>query len=156
VESTDGSDVEVLAQLTLLGAVNLANRYGCPSAITFDPNVFSTPKTINLQPGQQLELKPVGTLPIWTITGPTERVTVNAAQIRVFQIDNGVTASLSGLTISGGTADRGGGVLNLAQGNLTLTNCTLSGNTATKGGILATYGTALLNDCILAGNTASN
>ena len=49
---------------------------------------------------------------------------------RVFQVDGGVTASLSGLTISGGSVSpgNGGGLAN--YGTATLTDCTISGNTA--------------------------
>ena len=57
-------------------------------------------------------------------------MTINGGgQSRVFQIDGGVTASLSGLTISGGSVTEiGGGLAN--DGTATLIDCTLSGNTA--------------------------
>ena len=72
---------------------------------------------------------------------------------RVVQVDSGVTATLSGLTITAGagTADRGGGLLNF--GNLTLMSCTVSGNTAsTNGGGLANYGMATLQSSTVSGN----
>jgi hypothetical protein len=50
---------------------------------------------------------------------------------RVFQVDSLVTASISGLTISGGNVGfyyNGGGLYNF--GTTTLTNCTVSGNSA--------------------------
>ena len=54
---------------------------------------------------------------------------------RVFQVDAGVTASISGLTITGGNVGysgygtgSGGGLANF--GTTTLTNCTVSGNSA--------------------------
>ena len=48
---------------------------------------------------------------------------------RVFQVDQGVTASFSGLTITGGsTSGSGGGLDNF--GTATLTDCTISGNSA--------------------------
>ncbi len=51
---------------------------------------------------------------------------------RVFQVDEGVTATITGLTISGGRAvGNGGGVSN--SGTLTMTDCTVSGNTAVYG-----------------------
>ena len=77
---------------------------------------------------------------------------------RVFELDRGVTASMYGLTITGGggNADRGGGLLVDDQANLTLTNCTVTGNAAsTNGGGLANYGTVNLNNCTISGNTAS-
>ena len=48
----------------------------------------------------------------------------------VFQVDAGVTATLSGLTITDGLALAGGGIENV--GTVTLTNCTISGNTAAE------------------------
>jgi hypothetical protein len=71
---------------------------------------------------------------------------------RVFQIDSGVTASLSGLAITGGRASQGGGLYNL--GTAMLTNCTVSGNTAGgSGGGVFNGGTATLTDCTVSGNT---
>ena len=100
--------------------------------ITFDKTVFSTPQTINLNPALgQLELSDqTGTE---TITGPNAGVTINGNYTTagpansVFKIDPGVTATLSGLTITGGNnGDYGGGVDN--QGTATLIDCTVSGN----------------------------
>ena len=73
---------------------------------------------------------------------------------RVFQVDGGVTASISGLTITGGNAGNGdgGGLLN--YGTTTLTNCTISGNSANDGGGLNNRGgTATLTNCTVSGNS---
>ncbi len=88
--------------------------------ITFAPTFFGSAQTISLTSGQ-LELSDTtGTV---AIKGPAAGVTVNAGGAsRVFQIDSGVTASISGMTISGGSAYRYGGVANYG-GNLTLTHC---------------------------------
>jgi hypothetical protein len=64
---------------------------------------------------------------------------------RVFAI-YGITAGISGLTITAGlvTNDNGGGILN--AGTLTLTNCTVSGNTATSpGGFVSVRGGGIEN-----------
>ena len=81
------------------------------SNITFDTTVFDTPQTITLT-GTQLELS--NTTGTETITGPAAGVTVSGGGLsRVFQVDAGVTASISGLTITGGTtAGNGGGLYN--------------------------------------------
>ena len=168
--------------LSLRQAVNLANAIGAAGtggteAITFDKTVFAAAKTIVLD-GTQLELKS-GTE---TITGPAAGVTVSGNEAsRVLQIDGGVTASISGLTITGGnSAGFGGGLLN--DGTATLTDCTLSGNRAITGagldndasaraylynctlmdnrarddgGGLNNAGTALLSGCTISGNTAT-
>ena len=121
--------------------------------ITFDSGVFGTSQTIDLT-GGQLELS--DTSGKTTITGPAAGVTVSAGgNSRVFQVDSGVTASVSGLTITGGSASSGGGLANYG-GNVALANCTLSGNYASYGGgVASTGGTLTLTNCTVSGNTAS-
>ena len=85
---------------TLRWAVGQANSAGGAETITFDKTVFKTPQTITLT-GTQLEL--TDTTGTETITGPKVGVTVSGGEhSRVFQVDGGVTASISGLTITGG------------------------------------------------------
>ena len=143
--------------------LSMANSNGQANTIVFGP-AFRTPQTITLINSNQLDVSDVkGTQ---TIIGPAAGVTINAAgNSRVFEIHAGVTASFSGLTITGGggSADRGGGVLNF--GNLTLTNCTVTGNSAApsqsgasfpgNGGGIANYSTVTLADCDISGNTAA-
>ena len=165
VESTSGSVVTTpLADLTLPGAVSLANQFA-DSAITFDPTVFASAQTITLTSGQ-LELS--NTSGTETIMGPAAGVTVSGGGTsRVFQIDSGVTASISGLTVTGGKASgSGGGLLN--SGSLTLTGCTVSGNTASAnntanggtakafgGGLSSSGGSLTLTGCTVSDNKAS-
>ena len=58
---------------------------------------------------------------------------------RVFTIEPGVTATVTGLTIAGGVASSGGGILNM--GNLTIANSVLSSNVAqgVRSGISPAY-----------------
>jgi hypothetical protein len=140
--------------LSLREAIGFANTDPQGNSnITFSSNVFSSPRTIALT-GLQLELsKTNGTE---SITGPAAGVTVSGGGLsRVLQVDAGVTASLSGLTITRGkTAGTGGGLYNL--GTAALTDCTVSGNSAsTQGGGLMSRGTASLTDCTVSGNSAS-
>ena len=111
--------------------------------------------TIKLTSGQ-LELSNTGGAE--TIIAPPAGVTVNGGGLsRVFQVDKNVTAAFSELTITGGggTADQGGGLLNL--GNLTLTNSTVKGNRANmSGGGLANDATMVLTNCTISGNSAPN
>src|SRR5208337_918772 len=138
---------------TLSWAVGKANADHGGDTIQFDSTVFSTPRTITLS-GTQLELS--GTTAPTTITGPAGGVTVSGNNAsRVFQVDANVTASISGLTITGGkTSGNGGGLFN--NGTTTLTNCTVSGNSATTddGGLLNNGYTATLTNTIVAGNTS--
>ena len=63
------------------------------------------------------------------------------------------TASISGMTISGGSAFNGGGLAN--YGTTTLTNCTVSGSYAANrgGGLYNLNGTINLTNCTLSGNS---
>src|SRR5262249_35108713 len=65
-----------------------------------------------------------------TISGPgTNVIAVDGnATSRVFQVNGGVTAAFSGITIQNGNATVGGGIYNF--GTLMLTNCVLTGNNA--------------------------
>src|SRR5271166_6252856 len=107
---------------TLRWAVGQANSAGGAETIAFDSKVFKTPQTITLT-GSQLEL--TDTTGTETITGPKAGVTVNGGgNSRVFLVDPNVTASISGMTITGGIAgsgiSHGGGVDNF--GTLTVSN----------------------------------
>lgn len=122
-----------------------------PAVIDFD---LKRGAQIELTSGQ-LELSNTAT-PI-EIDGPGEQaLTIDAGGTSgVFQIDGGVTASISGATVTGGNVGnwgRGGDVLN--EGTLTLTDVTLSGGTARSGGGLYNFGTATLVDCTVSGNSA--
>ncbi len=135
--------------------ITQANSAGGDETITFDNTVFKTPQTIKLS-GTQLELS--DTTGAVTITGPAAGVTVSGNNAsRVFQIDGGVAASISGMTITGGSTDGSGGGLDNEGGTLTLTDCTVSGNSAiiNGGGVYTTAGgMTSLTDCTVSGNSA--
>ena len=140
--------------LSLREALAFANIDTTGNAtITFDSTVFASALTIDLSLGQ-LELDNLTETE--TIVGPAAGVTVDGnALSRVFQVDAGVTASISGMTIANGSSDSGGGILNL--GTLTLTDCTVSGNTVTgNGGGILNLGTLSLDQSTLSQNTAVN
>jgi hypothetical protein len=76
---------------------------------------------------------------------------------RVFEVDGGITATISGLTISNGFVEYntgGGGILN--YGNLTVSGCTLSGNVANFGGAIDNNGTLTVSGCTLSDNQFTN
>jgi hypothetical protein len=95
-----------------------------------------------------------------TISAPGENaltISGNHAS-RVFSVASGVTAAVSGVTLSAGVAggfNGGGAIYN--NGILTLTHCTLSGHTATNngyGGAIFNAGTLTIGSSTLSGNTA--
>ncbi len=102
-----------------------------------------------------------------TITGPgANLLTVSGGNSTtvgtIFTITTGVTASISGLTISNGnssSSDQGGGILN--DGTLTVSNCTILGNSGTssvnnEGGGITNFGTLTVSSTSLSGNSAAN
>ncbi len=127
--------------------ITQANAAGGPETITFDKTVFQTPQTIT----GTFELS--DTTGTETILGPVAGVTISGGgNGNVFQVNRGVTATLSGLTI---TDANGSGVANYGT-EMTLTNCTISGNYAAGqgGGVAnaANNGTAILTNCTISGN----
>src|SRR5208337_2752804 len=131
--------------------VNPANSPVAPNTVTFDPSVTGT---ITLGSGLTISSNV-------TITGPGATVlTVSgggpSSSFSVFTMYYWVTACISGLTISNGNADSGGGVYN--DGSLTLANDTLSGNSAEDGGGIYNdnYGTVTLTNDTLSGNSATD
>jgi hypothetical protein len=121
---------------------------------------FAVTGTIGLTSGELLVGHTI------TISGPgAENLAVNGnGKNTVFHVATGETATISGLTITNGSAGFGGGIHN-DHATLTLNNCTISGNTATSnqgGGIYndAQYiegepeGALLdVNNCLVTGNS---
>ena len=160
---------------TLREAIGEANAATQPVEIQFNLN---EPATITLTSGQ-LELS--NAEPI-AIDGPgAGLLTVSGGGTgRVFLVDSGATASISGLTLTGGSAVSGGGVANYGDltlagctvsdnsaqytgggifnvDQLTLAGCTLSANSSSRfGGALVNLGALALTDCTVSGNTAES
>ncbi|MCX7427700.1 MAG: right-handed parallel beta-helix repeat-containing protein [Planctomycetia bacterium] len=128
--------------------------------ITFAPELFTDgtdplPGKIVFEPGNAdlLITDPAGV----EIQGPgAELLSINAnQQSRVFYVNSGVVASLLGMTVTGGSADRGGGIY--SSGTLTITNSTLAGNSSSYGGGgIYSFGTLTLTNSTLSGNSASD
>ena len=139
--------------------IGLANTAGGANTIVFG-SFFNTPQTITLG-GTQLELSTANESV--TIKGPNKGVMVSGGGAsRVFQVDASVSASISGLTITGGTTPSGsfgtttgdgGGLANF--GTTTLNNCAISGNSAAyDGGGVSDDGTLTMTNCTVSGNSA--
>src|SRR5579859_4519652 len=110
--------------VTLRDAVDAANNTGGTETISFDSTVFpsnaQTPTTIVLAGGTPLDLSDKSGA--MTIAGPgAAQVAISGANVNtVLMVDSGVTAVLSGLTITagkgsinlGGGQTGGGGIFN--------------------------------------------
>ena len=82
---------------------------------------------------------------------------------RIFTVEKGAKVSITGLTITGGSAGYGGGIEN--SGSLSVTDCTFSGNTATGaaedfaeskgGGGIDNFGTLSVTGSTFSANSAT-
>lgn len=139
-------------QMALREALTLANSHPGADSVTFDPSLSG--RTITLLLGE------LGIDDDLTITGlgASSLVIDGNNTSRVFSINAGVTASIEGLTITGGeaTGARGGGIS--SAGTLTLTNVVLSGNSAdwAGGGIYSSSSTLTLKRSVVSGNSADD
>ena len=149
---------------SLRSAIIQANADTNPagSQIRFDPTVFASPQTITV--ASTLELSETAGPEV--IEGPGAKlVTVSGNNaVRVFEVDSGVTAAISGLIILGGSISdgSGGGIDN--SGTLSITNSTFSGNSAhggalgggyPSGGGLNNSGTLSISNSTFSGNSAN-
>ena len=111
-------------------AIDRADQAPGNSAIVFAPTLDG--QTINLGSGPLMIDKASGTL---DILGPgADELTISGGhRSQVLAVSAGSKVQISGLTVTGGIAEEGGGISN--DGTLTLADCTISGNSAmTTGG----------------------
>ena len=143
----------------LVYVIGLANANTNPggSEIQFDPNVFGSPQTIT--PSTALVLSE--TAGPEAIEGPgANLVTVSGSDaIEVFNVGSGVTATLTGLTISGGSDQllSGGGIYN--AGTLTVAYAAIDNNstdtTAAQGGGVDNVGALAITSSSIDGNSSA-
>jgi hypothetical protein len=136
---------------SLREAIAYANSHPGPDTITFDPSFFGKAgRTIVLTGGPLMLTDPATT----TIIGPgAKRLTISGGgKSRVFDIQGGSLA-LSGITITGGSADLGGAVRNI-RGTLVLKDVAILGNRALVGGGLFNMGRITASGVTLKNNRA--
>jgi hypothetical protein len=138
---------------TLRWAINQANQDQKNDTIKFAPRLAG--QTITLTSGMLSIRKASGIL---TIRGPaTGTLTISGnGHSEVFSIAPVATVTISGLTITDGVGENGGGISN--NGKLTLTDDTISGNSALGGGGGGIdnegYGTLTITDSTISDNFA--
>ena len=113
---------------SLAKAIATANGNSQANIIDFTGTIWNTPQTITLG-GSVLDL--TDTHGLQTITGPSAGVTISGAGLSgVFKVESGVTATITGLTITDGASTYGGGIYN--KGTLTVQDCSITGNSAAQ------------------------
>jgi uncharacterized protein YjbI with pentapeptide repeats len=138
-------------ETSLREAVAFANSNADASIITFDASLDG--ETVTLA-GTELTLTSDITIDGDIDGDNVADITIDGDdQSGVFEISRDGIATLDGLTITGGNALYGGGILNF--GTATVANSTLSGNTANyRGGGISNFGTATVTNSTLSGNSA--
>ena len=134
---------------TLRAAIEQANRAPNHDTITFARSLAGTITLTSALPDLSTDI---------VISGPGPSVLTVARSgapgtptFAVFAVSSGAKVAISGLTITRGQFDYGGGIIN--SGTLTVTNCTVSGNSAGSG-IDNTFGTLTVTNCTVSGNSA--
>ena len=136
-----------IADTTLREAINAANANPDLSIISFDPTALQTSRTINLTSALptltgNVEIRGPGGFTVRRDTG---------GDYRVFTVDYGAVATISGMTISNGE----GGISN--NGTLTVENCSITNNTASgDGGGIENYGTLTVTRTLVSSNTSGS
>jgi uncharacterized repeat protein (TIGR03803 family) len=122
--------------------------------ITIDGSSLSTPITISGNNATRVFQIDTG------VYAEIANVAITAGQIANGNgggIDNYGTLTVSDCTLSGNSAEFGGGIYNDTNGTLTVSSSTLSGNSATiNGGGIVNNGALTVRSGILDGNTANN
>ena len=95
---------------------------------------------------------PTGKIEHCTITGNT--ATGSGGGIRMSK--SGRTLLIESSTVADNTAGEDGGGIYAREGAVSMDQCTISGNTAEKGGGVKNCGTTTLSGCIITGNIANS
>ena len=136
---------------TLRWAVAQADAATTPSTIQFFDLIVS--QTITLTQGPLVLSNTAEPVTFDLLLDQPPVTIVGNDDARVFQVDSGVQATMTGMTITGGsTTANGGGVYN--AGKLSLSLCTVSGNTAGAGGGLYNTGELYIQNSTISGNSA--
>src|SRR5262249_8478251 len=152
----EGTPPPIVGKLTdgltsLREAIGYANSHPGPDTIILDPPAQGfKERALRLTGGPLVLTDPATT----TIIGPgARRLRLSGGgRSRVFDIEGG-SLDLSGVTITGGKADRGGAALN-EGGRLALTDVVIRGNRARMGGGLYNDGRTTFSGVTIKGNRA--
>ena len=150
--TADGNDGECANDCTLREAIALADT-GTGRWVQVPPGVYR----VTLGPLVLGNDYVVGAGFTGEASGGARTTVIDArGPGRVVQVPSGAGALLAGLTITGGSADTGGGILVGPGAQLALYDAIVKGNTATtRGGGITTAGTVLAFTSTISGNTVT-
>jgi hypothetical protein len=140
----------------LIDAINQANANGEANTITLEAGTYTLTAVDNTTDGPNGLPSVTGTV---TIQGAGGDITIlerdaGAPPFRLVHVATTGTLTLEGLTLRGGSAGSGGGLLNQG-GTVAIARTLFTGNRALSGGGLANYcGTATIAQTMFTGNFA--
>jgi hypothetical protein len=151
-------DTGTAGEVTLRAAITEANAHAGADTIVLGAGTYTlTIGGINEDAGATGDLDVTGDL---TITGAGAGVTIiDANQLdRIFDIRLGTTVTISGVTLTNGSAMGGGALVN--RGSLNINSCVIANNSSQPGnygagGGIDNEGTININQCTFTGNHAS-
>lgn len=137
---------------SLREVLTLASVHSGRQTITFAPSLYETsPATLTLSGSELVISSDV------LIDGPgPDHLTLDANHAsRVLFVEDDVTADVQGVTITGGSANGGGGIY--VRGKLTVLDSVITANDASGigGGIFCESGELTIDDCRVSENTSS-
>jgi hypothetical protein len=149
------TDTPVAGQIDLREAITQAVPYDT-TTITFDPSVFGTPQTIQLDPNQGFLESTYWTNV--TLTGPGANLLTIDGQgaSRILTVPYSVTFVLSGVTLANGKAADGFGGAIENNGTLTVSDSLITGSSASRagGGVYTFQHSLTLTDCTISSCSA--
>ncbi len=150
-----GDSCAGLQRCTLREAVGEANAFLNPDTITFQPNlvgIIQLRDTLTITAGVTIQGPGA-----YLVTVSMQNNVLGGWPGSVFYISTaGATVSISGLTITSGNSDYGGGI-QMGSTYLTVSNCNIVNNYSYGGGgIYGSFGSLTIVDSTISGNTSFN
>jgi hypothetical protein len=151
--------LEVLEARTLLSTDVVSNTNDSGAGSLRDTVAHASPgDTLTFARGFSgaiiLTSGPIGLAQAVDIEGPgAQSLTIKGnGGIEIFDVEQGATANIAGLTLSEGSGLLGGSIF--SHGTLTIANSTLSDNSASFGGAIWSDGTLTITNSTVSGNSA--
>ena len=149
------TDLDVVDEFDGLISLREAISYAAEGeTVTFDEALAGGTITLD---GTQLEINKGIAIDASAIGG----ITIDAGgKSRVFCVSGSPNSpvTMTALTVTGGKAESGGGILNTSSGSLTLVRCTVTGNSAVTnyGGGIYNAGLLTVTDSVISANSADS
>ena len=143
---------------SLREAIAFANGLEGEDTITFDSSLAGATIQLDSNTGNALEITDSLVIDASAFSSPLTIVGNGQDRVINFVVEES-DLTIDSLTITGGTADNGGGLqFSSPGGTLTINNSTIAGNAADNsgGGVFASLGAVFVNNSTISNNTSGN